>query len=179
MFIGCACVLAASALISEAPDLMRDRLASTNETAGVFVQTKRLPDGAEFVSRGTYTIRPGVDFSWRTTDPFDSLFLATQTKYCYSNEDECVTRPLSELRGYSRFAAAGKGDFSAFFKSFDALYKEDPEGVFHILARPNDPRLAGFLERVDADGTVTNWTLKATFPDGTTFTVSVMDVPRR
>lgn len=171
--------LAASAgetpFAQEVPPLLKAKLLATNEVSGTFVQTKTAPDGRAFVSRGTYRIRPGVDFAWRTTEPFDALFRADRTTCVYSNEDECVTRPLRDLRGYSHFAAVGAGDFSAFFDAFDARYKEEPGGVFHVLAKPSERRLAQVLSRVEADGTVTNWTLRATFPDRTTFAVEFRD----
>ena len=179
MVSGCLAAVAAATFATEVPALIRERLASTNETHGAFVQTKRLPDGTELVSRGTYSIRPGTDFEWRTTEPFATLFRATRTHYTYTNEDERVERPLKDLRGYSRFAAAAeKGDCSAFFKAFDALYKEEQPGEFHVLAKPKDARLRRVLERVEADGSPTNWTLKATFPDRTTFSIRLEDSPR-
>ncbi len=157
---------AAPRRMAEVPQFLADTVAPTNETRGAFVQTRRLADGKELVSRGEFAIRPGVDFVWRTTDPFDALFLATRTCYTYSNEDECVTRPLKDLKGYSRIAPmVEKRDFSAFFKTFDAMYKEEPEGVFHVLAKPKESRIKKRLERVEADGSPTNWTFRATFPD--------------
>ena len=178
MLAMCAAVLAAAGFATEVPGAIRERLLATNETHGAFVQTKRLPDGREFVSRGTYAMRPGRDFVWRTTEPFDTLFRATEKTYVYSNEDECVTRPLSDLKGYSAFAKSlRKGDFSPFFKAFDALYKEDADGTFHILAKPKDSRLKKLLDRVEADGTVRSWTLCARFPDGTLFSVRFADDP--
>jgi len=172
----CAAVLAASsALVTEVPATLRAMLLPENETRGAFVQTKRLPDGKSFESRGVFAIRPGEDFEWRTLEPFESVFRATRERYSYSNEDEYVEKPLKDLRGFSKFAGAASGDFSAFFKAFDAMYKEEA-GEFHVLARPKEPRLAKFLSRVDADGRPGDWTLKATFPDRTTidvkFTVS-------
>ncbi len=159
----------------EVPELLQAKLLATNALTGAFVQTKTAPDGRVFVSRGTYSLRPGVDFAWRTTEPFDTLFFADRTTYVYSNEDECVTKPLRELKGYSHFAAVGTGDFSAFFDAFNARYKEEPGGVFHVLAKPTERHLAQFLSRVEADGTVSNWVLKATFPDQTTFEVKFRD----
>lgn len=171
MFVGIAGVLMfASAFVTDVPPLVRERLAETNVTHGSFVQTKRLPTGETFVSRGAWRIRPGVDFEWRITEPFDALFWADQTKYIYSNEDEKVERPLEDLAGYEHFKGAQNGDFSAFFKAFDALYKEDSDG-FHVLAKPSDARLAKFLSRVEADGVPTNWVFRAAFPDRTTFEV--------
>ena len=160
------------------PERIRAKLASTNETHGSFVQAKSLPTGERFVSKGTYRIRPGVDFEWRVTDPFDSLFRADKSSYVYSNEDEIVTKPLDELPGYSRFAVAENGDFSGFFSAFDVIYKEDDAkggGRFHALGKPRVPQLAKFLERFEADGTEGEWTLRARFPDGTTFEVDFKD----
>lgn len=162
----------------EVPERVRAKLASTNETTGSFVQTKSLPTGERFVSKGTYRIRPGVDFEWRVVDPFDSLFRADKTSYVYSNEDEVVTKPLSDLPGYSRFAVAEDGDFSGFFAVFDVLYKEDDAkdgGSFHVLGKPRVPQLAKFLDRFEADGVEEEWTLRARFPDGTAFEVNFKD----
>lgn len=175
MLVGCLGVLIASAgFVTEVPPSLAARLAPTGETSGTFVQVKRLPDGKTFESRGSYRIRPGVDFSWRTQEPFDALFLATRTEYVYSNEDEVVTKPLRDLPGFSSFAEAEKGDFSPALKAFDALYKEDSEG-FHVLAKPKVSRLKRVLERVDVDGDATNMTVRATFPDKTTVTVVLRD----
>lgn len=175
MLVGFACVLiAAAGFATDVPPLVRERLAMTNETHGTFTQTKRLAAGEEFVSRGSWRIRPGVDFEWRITDPFDAVFWADQVKYIYSNEDEMVEKPLEELAGYEHFKNVGNGDFSAFFKAFDALYKEDSDG-FHVLAKPRDRRLARFLSRVDADGFPSNWLFRATFPDATMFEVKFFE----
>ncbi|MGN0854674.1 MAG: outer membrane lipoprotein carrier protein LolA [Kiritimatiellia bacterium] len=178
LLTGCLCAVAAGApttgFIREVPGLLKAKLLATNEVAGTFVQTKTDPDGRAFVSRGVYRIRPGVDFAWRTVEPFDALFWADRRTYVYSNEDECVTRPLKDLRGFSHFAAVGEGDFAPFLQAFDARYKEE-EGVFHVLAKPKERRLAKFLSRVEADGLVSNWVLKATFPDGTVFEVKCRD----
>lgn len=175
MFIGCAAFLTlAAAFVTDVPPLVRDRLAATNETHGTFVQTKRLATGEEFVSGGTWRIRPGIDFEWRITEPFDALFWADQTKYIYSNEDEKVEKPLEELTGFEHFRDVENGDFSAFFKAFNALYKENEDG-FHVLAKPRDARLARFLSRVDADGSPSNWLFRATFPDATTFEVKIIE----
>ena len=177
MLVGCACLLMAAAFATEVPPLVRERLASTNETSGSFVQTKRLASGETFVSEGRWRMRPGVDFEWRVTEPFDSVFWADETRYIYSNEDEKVERPLADLAGYEHFKGAGDGDFSAFFKAFDALYKEDADGTFHVLAKPRDERLARFLSRVEADGVATGWVFRATFPDSTTFEVKLLENP--
>lgn len=173
MFIGClGFLIAAATFATEVPPLVRDRLTMTNETHGTFTQTKRLPTGEEFVSRGLWRIRPGIDFEWRITEPFDAVFWADQTKYIYSNEDEKVEKPLKDLMGYENIKDAQNGDFDAFFKAFDALYKEDDTG-FHVLAKPRDSRLARFLSRVEADGSPTNWLLRATFPSLTTFDIHI------
>ena len=174
----------ASGFISEAPAAIAAKLTSTNDTTGTFIQTKTTPDGAKYVCRGTYAIHPGRSFEWRISDPFDALFYADLNNYVYSNEDECVKKPLDNLPGFSRFRNAESGDFSDFFKVFDVLYKEDPPGVangapFHVLAKPKEPRIAKFLERVDADGTSCDWTLRAKFPNGTTFEVRFTDDPRK
>ena len=166
---------AETGFVREVPDLLKTKLLSTNTLTGAFVQTKTNPDGRAYVSRGTYRIRPGVDFAWRTTEPFDALFRADRKVYVYSNEDECVTKPLKDLKGFSHFADIGAGDFSAFFQAFDARYKEEPGGVFHVLAKPTERHLVKFLSRVEADGVVSNWVLKATFPDKTVFEVRFRD----
>ena len=178
MLIGCAFVLMAT-FVSQPPPAIEAELARTNETRGVFVQTKKLPSGEEFVSKGEFVIRPGKDFEWRVTEPFDSLFFADREKYIYSNEDECVEKPLDGLPGFSRFIAVEQGDFSDFFRTFDCLYKEDDAdegGAFHVLAKPKDPKLKRVLSRVEADGTIPSWTIKATFPDGTIFCIK-FDTP--
>lgn len=161
--------------IHDVPPAIKAKLTSTNETTGSFVQTKTLPSGESFECRGTYRIRPGVDFEWRVTDPFDSLFRSDLKTCVYSNEDECVERRLDALPGFSRFEEASRGDFAAFFKAFDVLYKEESGSVFHMLAKPKDSRLARFLSRVEADGRVGDWTLNARFPDGTAFKVRFTD----
>lgn len=176
---GCCTVVRAAegsaGFIKEVPELLKARLLATNEFSGAFVQTKTNPDGQAFVSKGTYRVRPGVDFEWRTTDPFDTLFRTDRSTYCYSNEDECVTKPLKELKGFSHFSDVGEGDFSKFLATFDSLYKEDPNGVFHVLSKPTERHLVKFLSRVEADGTVSSWVLKATFPDKTTFKIEFKD----
>lgn len=174
MFIGCACLLIAN-FLTEPPRAIVEHLSRTNETHGTFVQTKTLPAGEKFVSRGNFRIRPGKDFEWRVTDPFDSLFWTDRSKCVYSNEDERVERDLADLPQFSRLADVESGDFSAFFKAFDCLYKEDDPGngdvVFHVLAKPRESRLSKVLKKVEADGTLRLWTLKATFPDGTVFSI--------
>ena len=169
-------IAAATGFMAEVPDTLKTRLVPTNEVRGVFVQTKTLPTGEKFVSSGDYCVRPGVDFSWRTTDPFDTLFFATQTEYVYSNEDEIVSRPLKDLPGFSSFAEAQAGDFSGYFKVFDSLYKEE-DGRFFVLSRPKVFKLKKVLERVEIEGDSTNLLMKATFPDKTTIEVRLTDVP--
>ena len=178
MLVWNACVLiAAAGFLSEVPGPIRAKLTSTNETCGVFVQTKTAADGRSYVTKGTYRIRPGVDFTWRTLEPFEACFTATTTNYVYSNEDETVVRELSELPGFSRFAGAGEGDFSAFFKAFDALYAEE-SGKFYVRAKPKTSELKRVLGRVDAEGVVTNWTLRAELADRTVFTVSLREAAK-
>jgi len=168
-----ACILiAAAGFVTEVPEPIRARLASTNETSGAFVQTKTSADGKSYVTKGTYRIRPGVDFTWRTLEPFETCFTATTTEYVYSNEDETVVRKLSDLPGFSRFEGVGKGDFSAFFKAFDALYAED-DGKFYVRARPKVGELKRVLRRVDAEGSATNLTLRAELADSTVFAVEI------
>ena len=178
MLFGFACLLIANFAVEVPQDIAR-HLARTNETRGAFVQTKILPTGEKFVSEGTFAIRPGRDFEWRVTEPFDSLFWADREKYVYSNEDEFVEKPLSSLPFAARFDALERGDFGDFFKAFDSMYKKDGEGdeaPFHVLAKPSDARLKKVLSRVEADGTFPSWTLKATFPDGTVFSIK-FDTP--
>ena len=175
MLVGCAGLLMASLAIADVPPAIAAKLTATNETHGTFVQTKRLPPGEAYVSRGTYCIRPQVDFTWRTTEPFETLFWADQSIYVYSNEDERVEKPLADLPGFARFAAAGRGDCAEFFQAFDVLYKEDDDATFHVLAKPKDARLKKVLARVEADGVLTNWVLTATFPNRTVFEIRFCD----
>lgn len=173
MFFGCVCLLIAN-FVAEVPQDIERFLSRTNDTYGAFVQTKTLPTGERFVSKGRFAIRPGKDFEWRVTEPFDAVFWTDREKYVYSNEDERVEKPLSELPFAARFDALEKGDFGDFFKAFDCMYKKDGEAEgapFHVLAKPADARLKKVLSRVEADGTFPSWTLKATFPDGTVFSV--------
>lgn len=171
MFFRGSCLLVA-AFATEVPPLIAEHLASTNETAGSFVQTKTLPSGRRFVSSGTFRIRPGVDFEWAVHDPFETCFYATQERYIYTNEDERVERPLAELPNFARFDQAAAGDYSLFFEVFDALYKEEG-GRFYVRARPKRAELKDFLKQVDAEGVPGEWSLTATFPDSTTFTIEV------
>lgn len=174
MLFGCLGVLiAAVGFATEVPPLLAEKLTSTAEVRGTFVQTKT-DRNRSYVTKGTYRIRPGVDFEWRTLDPFETVFLATPTNYVYSNEDESVTRRLSELPGGDKFGDIGKGDASIFFELFDALYKEE-DGRFFVKAKPKTRDLKRALTRVDAEGTVTNWTLQVTFPNGTNFRIDFKD----
>lgn len=174
MFVWNACLLIAAAFVTEVPEPIRAKLSSTNETSGAFVQTKTAADGRSYVTKGTYRIRPGVDFTWRTLEPFETCFTATTTDCVYSNEDETVARKLSDLPGFSRFKGAGKGDYSAFFKAFDAMYAEEG-GKFYVRAKPKVSDLKRVLVRVDAEGTLTNWTLRAELADKTVFAVDLRD----
>ncbi len=176
MFVWNACLLiAAAGFATEVPESIRAKLTSTNETSGVFVQTKTTPDGREYVTRGEYRIRPGVDFTWRTLEPFETCFSASREKYVYSNEDESVERNLADLPGFSRFDALGEGDFSAFFGAFDSLYAEEG-GKFYVRSRPKVAELKRVLSRVDAEGVLTNWTLRAELADKTVFSIKFRDL---
>lgn len=171
MLFGHACVLiAAAGFLTEVPEPIRAKLTATNETSGTFVQTKTTAEGRAYVSRGEFRIRPGVDFVWKMCEPFEACFFATPTNYVYSNEDETVSRTLAELPGFARFDDVAKGDFSAFFKAFDALYAEE-EGRFCVRAKPKAGELRRVLSQVDAEGVLTNWMLRATFVDKTVFKV--------
>ena len=174
---GCLAAVAAEpeGFVKEVPPLLKAKLLATNAFSGTFVQTKTNPDGQAFVSRGTYRVRPGVDFEWRTTDPFDTLFFADRATYVYSNEDERVEKPLKDLKGFAHFSDVKEGDFAKFLQTFDSLYKEETDGTFHVLSKPTERHLVRFLSRVEADGTTSNWTLKATFPDRTVFKVELHD----
>lgn len=175
MFVGCLAVLiAATGFLTEVPPRLKAKLTATNAVNGAFVQRKLTPEGREYVMKGTYAIRPGVDFTWRTQEPFATTFYATPTNYVYSNEDETVMRPLAELPGFGDFAVFARGDFSRFFTLFDALYQEDGEKFF-LRAKPKVTDLKRVLRQLDAEGTLTNWTLKAEFPDRTRFTLEFTD----
>lgn len=174
MLFGCFGVLiAAVGFVTEVPPLLAEKLKSTNEVHGTFVQTKT-DKAHSYVTTGTYRIRPGIDFEWRTLNPFESVFTATPTDYVYENEDETVSRPLKDLPGGEKFAKVGSGDASVFFDLFDALYKEEG-GKFFVKAKPKMRDLKRVLSRVEAEGTVTNWTLKATFPNGVEFKFDFKD----
>ena len=186
MFLGYAGVLiAAASLGSSEPVKVTPEFARTNEflrairypdspIAGTFVQRKHLATGEDFVSSGVFSVDPGKTFEWRILEPFDSLFHATKEKYVYSNEDECVEKALSELRGYSQIAsvleAEDAGD--ALSDAYEAMYTEEG-GVSHVLARPRDSRMKRVLSRVEIDGTWSNLVFLATFPDRSTFEIKV------
>jgi len=176
MRIGYSCVLIAalSGFITDIPPPLKARFASTNAVDGTFVQTKTTADGAKYLTKGTYEIRPGTSFTWRTVDPFETCFFATPTNYVYSNEDESVTKRISDMPGHSRFDGLVRGDFSAFFKAFDALYAEEG-GRFYVRAKPKVSELKRHLRRVDIEGVVTNWTLRAELQDGTVFSFELRD----
>ena len=160
----------AAGFIEGVPPLILGKLSSSEEVRGVFTETKVTPDKKEYVTKGVFHIRPGTDFEWKTTDPFETRFYATPEKYVYSNEDETVSRPLAELPRFSRLETLMKKDFSVFFKLFNALYAEE-NGIFHIKAKPKAGELAKFLECVEADGTTTDWTLGVHLVNGTLFRI--------
>ena len=164
----------AAGFVTEVPETVRARLSDTNETAGTFTMTRTLPSGEKFVTSGDYLVRPGVDFTWRTKTPFATCFYATPERYVYTNEDERVERRLEDLPHLSRFKAAAKGDYSAFFDAFDALYKEEG-GLFHFKAKPKVDALRRVLERVDGDGGPGFWRLKASFTDKSSIDVEFKD----
>lgn len=177
MFAGCALVLIANcAFVSEVPELVREKLECTNEVAGTFTQTKKDGrSGLVYMTKGEYRVRPGRDFEWRTREPFETVFYATPTEYVYSNEDERVEKKLADLPRSSYFADLGKGNFSIFFRLFDALYKEDG-GRFFVKAKPKaGSELEQFLKRVEAEGNRNRWTLTAVFPDDTEFKLEFVD----
>lgn len=173
MFLGCA-ILLMTGFLSEVPPMVAERLNSTNETQGTFVQTKTMPDGRRFKSKGTYRIRPGKDFEWAVHEPFETCFYSTQEKYVYTNEDERVERALKDLPNFARLSEAATGDYQGFFAAFDALYKEE-DGKFFVKAKPKVKELKRFLSRVDAEGEPQDWELTATFPDGTTFKIELKE----
>lgn len=172
MLIGCLGLLIAS-FLSEVPPLLQATVAPSKVTTGVFVQTKS-DHGRVYVSRGTYRIEPGVSFEWRTLEPFESKFVATMSEYTYANEDETVTKRLSELRGGELFGALSSGDFKPLFETFDTLYKE-ADGKFYLKSKPKKLALKHALARVEAEGIVGEWQLEATFPNGVTFKLELKD----
>lgn len=171
MFLGCIGLLMAG-FVTAVPETIAARLNLTNETSGVFTQTKTMPDGRTFKSSGTYRIRPGTDFEWAVHEPFETCFYATTEKYIYTNEDEKVERDLKDMPQFSRFDRVAAGDYAMFFEAFNALYKEE-DGRFFVKAKPKARELKRFLEKVEAEGTEEKWELLATFPDGTTFKIEV------
>lgn len=173
MLLGCLGLLIAAGFLTEVPPLLEATIAPTNETTGAFVQTKR-DHGRVYVSRGTYRIRPGVGFEWKTSEPFETTFIATESEYTYSNEDETVTKAISEIRGGELFEAISKRDLSNLFTTFDTLYKEE-DGKFFLKAKPKVRSLKRALAQVEAEGCVTNWMMKATFPNGVTFEIELKD----
>lgn len=174
MFFGCLGVLIASAgFITEIPETLERKLTSTNEVCGTFVQTK-IDHERKYVTTGRYRIRPGVDFEWKTLEPFETTFYATKEEYVYSNEDESVRRKLKDMPNSDRFEAIGRGDYEQFFEAFDALYKEE-DGRFFVKAKPKISDLKRVLERIDAEGTITNWTFEATFPNGVRLKLELRD----
>lgn len=176
MCFGClgVLILATSGFATEVPPLLEAKLASKDELRGTFKQTKTTAEGEKYVMRGFYHLRPGLDFTWKTLDPFETVFHATKEKYTYSNEDESVTRLLKDMPSSERFTSLSEGDLSVFFKVFDALYKEE-NGRFFIKAKPKVRDLKVALERVEVEGTTDNWTLKAYFPNKTTFEIEFKD----
>lgn len=181
MLFGCLGLLIAASFTTEIPPMIAAKLAATNEVCGSFVQMKTTPptataSGRKYISKGTYQIRPGVDFEWKTRVPFETRFYATPTNYVYSNEDETVRKDLKDLPGFDRIPE-GRPPLEmakSFFDAFDALYKE--EGArFFVKAKPKVRDLKRALERVEAEGSVTNWTLRATFPNGVTFKIDFTD----
>lgn len=172
MLLGCLGLLIAS-FLSEVPPLLKATVAPTNVTMGVFVQTKD-DHGRVYVSRGTYRIDPGVSFEWKTLEPFESSFVATTNDYTYANEDETVTKRLSELRGGEFFGALSAGDLSPLFETFDTLYKEE-NGKFYLKSKPKVRALKRALAQVEAEGRVGEWQLTATFPNGVTFKLELKD----
>ena len=163
--------------IREVPSALVAKFAPTNEVSGAFVQRKTVQeDGKEtvYVTKGTYRLRPGKDFTWRTVEPFETCFYATPTNYVYSNEDERVSRPLRELPGYSHFAPVFQGDFSVALKAFKALYAEQ-DGRHYLRARPDSSRLAKHLERIDLEGAGKRWKAVATLPNRIRFEWTLTD----
>lgn len=173
MLFGCAGILIAAGFLTEMPPLLESAIAPTNETSGIFVMTKS-DHGREYVSTGTYRIRPKVDFEWKTLEPFESVFYSTPTNYVYSNEDEVIVRDLSDLRGGEILADLESGDTSKIFATFDILYKEE-DNRFFLKAKPKIRQLKRALERVEAEGTITNWMLSVTFPNGVNIKIDLKD----
>lgn len=163
MLVGCAGILMAAATavapIREIPPALVAKFAPTNEVSGTFVQRKFVAEGDRetmYETRGTYRLRPGRDFTWKTLEPFVTCFHATPTNYVYSNEDERTSRPLKELPGYSQFKPVFGGDFSVVLRAFRATYAEE-NGRHYLRARPDTSRLSRYLKRVDVEGSGKKW----------------------
>ena len=69
-----------------------------------------------------------------------------------------------------RFDGAIAGDFSGFFKAFDAMHAEEG-GKFYLRAKPKVSELRRMIKQVDAEGVLTNWTFRAELTDRTVFSV--------
>lgn len=165
MLVGClGLLIAASGFLTEFPEGLKPILAPEKEIRGTFVQTKTTAEGEKYVMEGEYTIRPDVDFTWKTLEPFETVFHATKTSYSYDNfEDEKVEKPLKE-----------KFDEKTFFKLFDALYKEE-DGKFFLKAKPKTGELKKALSKVEAEGKIGEWTLRIEFPNKTAFLIEFKD----
>lgn len=181
MLLGCLGLLIATFFTTEIPPMIRAKIADTNEVRGSFVQTKIMPptataSGRKYIAKGVYRIRPGVDFEWRTRVPFETTFYATPTNYVYSNEDETVRKALKDLPGFDRLPEGREPLEMAkgFFDAFDALYKEEG-GRFFVKAKPKVRDLKRALSHIEAEGTTTNWTLRAFFPNGVSFAIDFTD----
>ena len=171
MFFGYSVLLIASGFLTQVPPALQALLLPTNEISGTFVQTKTVKASDRTVVRhyttyGPYRLQPGIGFEWKTLEPFETRFYATPTNYVYSNEDESVSRPLSDLPGFSNYAdLMAKRDASPLLKAFETLYKEE-DGRFYLKSKPKDGRLRRVLSRIEAEGTPTNWFMRAEFPTG-------------
>lgn len=171
MFLGCSCFLIAATttgFLSEVPPMLEEILEPKTEIVGVFEQTKYAANGKKYVMTGEYIIRHGLDFTWKTLEPFETCFYSNREEYTYTNEDETVTKKLEDLPNSTYFVALGRGDYTVFFDLFDALYKEE-DGKFYLKAKPKTRELKKALSRVDAEGTPDNWVLRAEFPNKTIF----------
>ena len=155
---------ASIAPIREVPPALVAKFAPTNEVSGTFVQRKIVRENGKetvYVTKGTYRLRPGKDFTWRTKEPFETCFYATPTNYVYSNEDETTGKPLRDLPGFSHFESVFKGDFSVALKAFRANYAEQG-GRHYLRAKPDNFRLSRHLERIDLEGAGKRWKAVAT-----------------
>jgi dienelactone hydrolase len=170
-------LLAAGSLITEVPKPIAAKLLSAEPLAGEFVQTKTVRSASRsevFRTKGEYRIIPGKEFSWKTIEPFETLFVATRERYTYSNEDESVTRELADLPQMFDFGRLAKGDLDFFFEVFEARYLES-NGRFRIEAKPKPRDLAKVLEKVEVEGTLSEWSLKAIFPNSTEIRIDLRD----